>query len=79
MDASLVARLAALDSCAVSDALDSLGLPPAVAGLTPLSMRRRIAGPAEIAEAAAFLASGAASFITGTALVVDGGLTSRCY
>ncbi len=40
---------------------------------------RRIAEPAEIAEAAAFLASGAASFITGTALVVDGGLTSRCY
>ncbi len=40
------ARLAALDSCAVSDALDSLGLPPAVAGLAPVSVRRRIAGPA---------------------------------
>jgi regulator of RNase E activity RraA len=43
---SLVARLGALDSCAVSDALDSLGLPPAVAGLVPLSVQKRIAGPA---------------------------------
>jgi 4-hydroxy-4-methyl-2-oxoglutarate aldolase len=43
--ASLVTRLAALDSCAVSDALDSMGLPPAVAGLAPLSVRQRIAGP----------------------------------
>jgi regulator of RNase E activity RraA len=42
----LVARLVALDSCAVSDALDSLGLPPAVAGLVPLSIDKRIAGPA---------------------------------
>src|SRR5690606_19361642 len=39
------ARMLALDSCALSDALDSLGLPPAVAGLAPLSVRRRIAGP----------------------------------
>lgn len=41
---SLIERLAALDSCAVSDALDSLGLPAAVAGLGPLSVARRIAG-----------------------------------
>ncbi len=38
-------RMLALDSCAFSDALDSLGLPPAVAGLAPLSVRARIAGP----------------------------------
>jgi len=37
-------RLAALDSCAISDALDSLGLPPAVTGLGPLSVAERIAG-----------------------------------
>lgn len=42
--ADLVARLAAVDCCAVSDALDSLGLPPAVEGLPPLSVHKRIAG-----------------------------------
>lgn len=41
----LLPRLAGLDSCAVSDALDSLGLAPAVAGLTPHSVRQRLAGP----------------------------------
>jgi regulator of RNase E activity RraA len=44
-DANLIARLTALDSCAVSDALDSCDLPPAVTGLIPLSNPRRIAGP----------------------------------
>jgi 4-hydroxy-4-methyl-2-oxoglutarate aldolase len=41
----LRARLALLDSCAISDALDSLGLPPAVAGLAPLSVVKPICGP----------------------------------
>jgi len=39
-----VARLKALDTCAVSDALDKLGLNGAVAGITELATRRRIAG-----------------------------------
>ena len=38
-------RLLRLDSCALSDALDSLSLPPAVIGLSPLSVATRIAGP----------------------------------
>lgn len=39
-----VARLSRLDSCAVSDALDKLGLAGTVTGLAPLSTARRIAG-----------------------------------
>jgi regulator of RNase E activity RraA len=41
---SLVARLARLDTCAVSDALDRLGLPGAVSGLRPMWPCPRIAG-----------------------------------
>jgi regulator of RNase E activity RraA len=40
----IVSRLGNLDSCAVSDALDKLGLPGAVSGIHPFSTERRIAG-----------------------------------
>jgi regulator of RNase E activity RraA len=42
----LVSRLRALDTCAVSDALDSHGLPSAVGGLRPLAAQRPTAGRA---------------------------------
>ena len=42
----LVSRLRALDSCAVSDALDKHGLPCAVGGLRPLAAQRPTAGRA---------------------------------
>ncbi len=44
--AQLVQRLEQLDTCAVSDALDSVELPAAAVGIVPLTIRRRIAGPA---------------------------------
>jgi regulator of RNase E activity RraA len=40
----MLQRLARLDSCAVSDAMDRLGLAGAVSGLEPRSVTRRIAG-----------------------------------
>jgi 4-hydroxy-4-methyl-2-oxoglutarate aldolase len=41
---NIVSRLHRLDSCAVSDALDKLGLPAAVSGIHRFSTDRRIAG-----------------------------------
>jgi 4-hydroxy-4-methyl-2-oxoglutarate aldolase len=38
------ARLGKLDCCAVSDAMDKLGLPGCVTGLPPLTVLRRLAG-----------------------------------
>jgi NAD(P)-dependent dehydrogenase (short-subunit alcohol dehydrogenase family) len=40
---------------------------------------RRIASPREVAQLAVFLASDASSFVTGSTMVVDGGLTVKCY
>lgn len=41
---SIADRLARLDCCAISDALDQLDLPPSVTGLTSLAAHRRISG-----------------------------------
>jgi NAD(P)-dependent dehydrogenase (short-subunit alcohol dehydrogenase family) len=40
---------------------------------------KRFASPQDVANAAVFLASDRASYITGTDLFVDGGLLARCY
>lgn len=66
---SVVARLLALDSCAVSDALDSLALPPAVSGLGPLTVHRRLAGAAVTVELGPDAPAGGSARHLGTAAV----------
>ena len=52
-DADVLRRLGALDACAVSDALDTLGLPGAVTGIGPLwPVGRVVAGRARTIQAA---------------------------
>ena len=41
---SLTARLAALDTCACSDAMDKLGLSGVASGLHPVTVRRKVTG-----------------------------------
>ena len=45
-DGLLLGRLVALDCCVVSDALDALGLPPAITGIGPVWACGRMAGRA---------------------------------
>src|SRR5512147_756357 len=54
-------RLAQLDTCAVSDALDKLGLKGCVTGLAALSVAQRIAGRVRTVKLVAKGAGGVAS------------------
>lgn len=51
------------------------GTPEALAQVAHLHALKRIAQPEEIAQAALYLASDSASFITGSAMLVDGGVS----
>ena len=50
MTGGLIERLRRLDACAVSDALDRAGLPPAVIHLRPLTVARMVTGKAITVE-----------------------------
>jgi len=51
--------------------------PEAQAGMARASLQKRIASPDEMVGPALFLASDAASFVTGQVLIADGGLVTR--
>lgn len=51
------------------------GTPEAMAHVAGLHALKRIAAPEELARAVLYLASDAASFMTGTAMLVDGGVS----
>ena len=55
-----------------SDANNPESVKQAIADATPL---KRLASPEEIGDLAAFLGSDESSYITGTAMVIDGGST----
>lgn len=61
-------------AAALADAPDPESMIAAMNGSIPL---RRIGSPEDVAEAVYFLSSPAAAYITGTSIVVDGGLLAR--
>src|SRR5690606_28201638 len=66
---AIVARLEALDACALSDALDALGSSGAVSGLQRRSTRRRIAGRVQTVRLHARAPEGGSKRHLGTAAI----------
>lgn len=65
---------AVLPGSVATDGLDGLGA-DAIAKMVACIPQRRLGTPADIAAAVMFFASEQASFVTGQALIVDGGQT----
>ena len=68
---SLVDRLAALDTCAVSDALDSLGVSGVASGLRRRSTKATIAGRVQTIKLAAGKPAGGSGSHLGTQTIVE--------
>jgi 4-hydroxy-4-methyl-2-oxoglutarate aldolase len=68
-NADLIARLEKLDACAVSDALDTFGLPGAQSGLPRRSTRKRIAGIVQTVRLHAEAPEGGSKRHLGTAAI----------
>ena len=73
MNEAVLQRLKRLDSCALSDALDSLELPAAVVGLQPLSSKRRIAGFAVTVQLGPTPPAGGSTQHLGTEAIANAG------
>jgi 4-hydroxy-4-methyl-2-oxoglutarate aldolase len=67
--AGLLARLAALDSCACSDAMDQLGLAGVARGLRALTVARRVSGPVITVALGSADSAGTAGRHLGTAAI----------
>ncbi len=70
-------RVNALAPGAVDTDMVRATTPETQAGMARASLQRRIASPDEMVGPALFLASDAASFVTGQVLIADGGLVTR--
>jgi NAD(P)-dependent dehydrogenase (short-subunit alcohol dehydrogenase family) len=70
-------RVNALAPGAVDTDMTRATTPEAQAGMARASLQKRIASPGEMVGPAVFLASDAASFVTGQVLIADGGLVTR--
>jgi NAD(P)-dependent dehydrogenase (short-subunit alcohol dehydrogenase family) len=65
-----------VDTPMIAPVINVFDDPAIAAGLSPMG---RPAQPMEVANAVLFLASDEASYVNGTALVVDGGCTARSF
>jgi len=67
--AALLARLAALDTCACSDAMDKLGLSGVASGLHPVTVRRKVTGRVQTVQFASVPAGAGSGRHAGTAAI----------
>jgi NAD(P)-dependent dehydrogenase (short-subunit alcohol dehydrogenase family) len=70
-------RVVAILPGAINTPAATIAGPDVIAAFTKLIPLGRLGEPEEIANLAAFLASGEAAYITGTSIIIDGGYTTQ--